>query len=223
LHLGKLLPMLTTAAGTLAPSKVFVIGAGVAGLQAIATARRLGAIVSAFDVRSAVKEQVESQGASFVEAEAVSEGEGAGGYAKELADEQQQKVLEAIGQHIAGMDLVITTAQIPGKPAPRLITEAMVESMRPGSVIIDLASESGGNCDLTQAGETVVAHGVSILGPTNLAGTIPQHASQMYSKNLTTLVEYLAPEGSLGIDLEDPIAGPMCVVGDGQVRYGRTA
>lgn len=220
--LGKLLPMLTTAAGTLAPAKVFVLGAGVAGLQAIATARRLGGIVSAFDVRPVVKEQVESLGASFIEAEAV-EAEGAGGYAKELADEQQQKVLEAIGTHISGMDVVVTTAQIPGKPAPILITAAMVESMRPGSVIIDLASESGGNCELTQAGETVVAHGVSILGPTNLAATIPMHASQMYSKNLTTLVEHLAPEGSLQIDLDDPITGPMCVVADGQVRYGRTA
>ncbi|MEE8061705.1 MAG: Re/Si-specific NAD(P)(+) transhydrogenase subunit alpha [Gemmatimonadales bacterium] len=221
--LGKLLPMLTTAAGTLAPAKVFVIGAGVAGLQAIATARRLGGIVSAFDVRSVVKEQVESLGASFVEAEAVSEGEGAGGYAKELAEEQQQKVLEAIGGHIQAMDVVITTAQIPGKRAPVLITAAMVESMRPGSVIVDLASESGGNCELTQAGETVIAHGVSIIGPRNLPATTPLHASQMYSKNLTTLVEYLAPEGSLRIDLDDPITGPMCVVANGQVRYGRTA
>ena len=219
---GKLLPMLTTAAGTLAPAKVFVIGAGVAGLQAIATARRLGAIVSAFDVRPVVREQVESLGASFIEAEAVEEAEGAGGYAKELAEEQQEKVLAAIGGHVSGMDVVITTAQIPGKPAPLLITEQMVQSMQPGSVIVDLAAETGGNCALTKAGETVVVGGVKILGPVNLPATVPLHASQMYGKNLTTFVEYITEEGALTIDLDDPITGPMCVVANGEVRFGRT-
>jgi NAD(P) transhydrogenase subunit alpha len=219
---GKLLPMLTTAAGTLAPAKVFVIGAGVAGLQAIATARRLGAIVSAFDVRPVVREQVESLGASFIEAEAVAEAEGAGGYAKELAEEQQEKVLAAIAGHVSGMDVVITTAQIPGKPAPLLITEQMVQSMQPGSVIVDLAAETGGNCALTKAGETVVVGGVKILGPVNLPATVPLHASQMYGKNLTTFVEYITEEGALTIDLDDPITGPMCVVANGEVRFGRT-
>jgi len=199
-ELGKLLPMLTTAAGTLAPAKVFVIGAGVAGLQAIATARRLGAIVSAFDVRPVVREQVESLGAS----------------------EQQEKVLAAIAAHVPDMDVVITTAQIPGKAAPVLITEQMVQSMRPGSVIVDLAAETGGNCALTKAGETVVAGGVKVLGPVNLPATVPLHASQMYSKNLTTFVEYITEEGALTIDLDDPITGPMCVVANGEVRFGRT-
>ena len=221
-HLGKLLPMLTTAAGTLAPARVFILGAGVAGLQAIATARRLGAVVSAFDIRPVVREQVQSLGASFVEAEAVSsQAEGAGGYARELAEEQQQKVLQAVGRHIVGQDLVISTAQIPGKPAPLLITEEMVHSMRPGSVIVDLAAETGGNCGLTRADEAVWAGGVLIVGPTNLAATVPLHASQMYSKNLATLVGHLLDGGSLRIDLDDPIIGPMCVTHGGTVRTGR--
>jgi NAD(P) transhydrogenase subunit alpha len=216
-RLPRLLPMLTTAAGTLAPAKTFVLGAGVAGLQAVATARRLGAIVSAFDVRPVVKEQVHSLGASFVEAEQVS-AEGKGGYAAELAEEQQQKVLEAVGRHIKDMDLVITTAQIPGRPAPRLITEEMVASMRAGSVIVDLAAETGGNCTLTRLGETVVAHDVRILGPANLASSLPLHASQMYSRNLWTLLQHLLKDGALVLDLADEITGAMVVVHEGEVR-----
>ena len=218
-ELGRLLPMLTTAAGTLAPARVFVLGAGVAGLQAIATARRLGAVVSAFDVRSAVREQVQSLGATFVEAEAVGkDAEAAGGYARELAEEQQRLVLEAVGRHIAGIDLVISTAQIPGRPAPRLITEEMVGSMRPGSVIVDLAAEAGGNCALTRVGETVHAHGVTILGPADLPSSVPMHASQMYSRNLQTLVQHLVKDGALVVDLADEITGAMTVTHAGAVR-----
>lgn len=218
----RLLPMLTTAAGTLPPGKAFVLGAGVAGLQAIATARRLGAVVSAFDVRPVVKEQVQSLGATFVEAEAVSTAaEGSGGYAKELAADQQQQVLEAIGKHIPDMDLVISTAQIPGKPAPQLITASMVSSMKPGSVIVDLAVESGGNCELSREGEVVSAFGVTILGPVNLPAQIPQHASLMYSRNLQSLLEYLVKDGKLILNLDDPITGPMCLAHGGTVRTGR--
>jgi NAD(P) transhydrogenase subunit alpha len=215
-HCARLLPMLTTAAGTIPPGKAFVLGAGVAGLQAIATARRLGAVVSAFDVRPVVREQVMSLGASFVEAEAVSPAaEGAGGYAKELAQDQQRKVLEAIARHLPDMDVVISTAQIPGRAAPRLITAEMVTQMKPGSVIVDLAVESGGNCELSRLGETVVMHGVTILGPHNLASQIPEHASVMYSRNLQSLIEYLVKDGHLAVSAEDPIAGPMCLVRSG--------
>lgn len=211
-HAGRLLPMLTTAAGTIPPGRAFILGAGVAGLQAIATARRLGAIVNAFDVRPAVKEEVESLGAGFVEAEAVTAAaEGAGGYAKELGEAQQQKVLEAIAKHLPESDLVITTAQIPGKAAPRLITAAMVGRMKPGSVIVDLAVETGGNCELTRAEETVVVGGVTILGPVNLPSRIPQHASLMYSRNLQNLLDHLMKDGRLTLDADDPIAGPMTV------------
>lgn len=216
--------MLTTAAGTLAPARAFVLGAGVAGLQAIATARRLGAIVSAFDVRAAAREQVQSLGAKFIEAETVAGVETAGGYAKELADEQQQKVLAAVGRALPEMDLVISTAQIPGRPAPRLITAAMVATMRPGAVIVDCAAETGGNCELTRLGETVEIHGVTILGPRNLPGTVPNHASQMYAKNLQTLVQHLAGNAAGGkatIDLTDEITGAMTVTHDGAVRTAR--
>ncbi len=220
-ELTKLLPMLTTAAGTLAPSRVFVLGAGVAGLQAIATARRLGAVVSAFDVRPAVREQVQSLGAKFVEAEAVStSAEGAGGYAKELAEEQQQKVLEAVGQVLPTIDLVITTAQIPGRPAPRLITDAMLATMQPGAVVVDLAAETGGNCEATRPGETVVAHGVTVMGPLNLPASVPLHASQMFGRNVLTLIQHLAPTAELKIDLADEITGPMAVTHGGAVRFG---
>lgn len=221
-HCARLLPMLTTAAGTIPPGKVFVLGAGVAGLQAIATARRLGAVVSAFDVRPVVREQVQSLGASFVEAEAVSTAaEGAGGYARELASEQQEKVLDAIAKHLPDMDVVVSTAQIPGKPAPRLITAAMVARMKPGAVIVDLAVESGGNCELSRPGEAVRSGGVTVLGPVNLPSQIPQHASVMYSRNIHSLLEYLVRDTRLVVAMDDPIAGPMCLAHDGSVPTGR--
>jgi len=214
-HCARLLPMLTTAAGTIPPGKAFVLGAGVAGLQAIATARRLGAVVSAFDVRAVVKEQVQSLGASFVEAGDVA-AEATGGYARELAQDQQARVLAAIGAHLPAMDLVITTAAIPGKPAPRLITAAMVASMKPGSVIVDCAVETGGNCELSRPGETVVTSGVTILGPINLPSQIAQHASVMFSRNIQNLLEYLAKDGALIISPDDPITGPMLLAHGGR-------
>jgi H+-translocating NAD(P) transhydrogenase subunit alpha len=205
--LPRFLPMLTTAAGTIAPARVFIIGAGVAGLQAIATARRLGGVVSAFDVRPAVREQVQSLGASFVEPGAAAEG--AGGYAKELAADEQARVLAAVATHIRDMDLVITTAQIPGRPAPLLVTRDMLGTMRPGSVIVDLAAESGGNCEVTRPDEIVSAGGVSVIGPVNLASTLPFHASQMYGRNILTFLEYLIRDGTIPALDDDPIAGPM--------------
>jgi NAD(P) transhydrogenase subunit alpha len=215
--LPRIFPMMTTAAGTLAPAKVFVIGAGVAGLQALATARRLGAVVSAFDVRPVVKEQVQSLGASFVEVPQVA-AEGAGGYAKELGASEQERVLAAIAGHVRDMDLVVTTAAIPGKAAPRLVTADMVRSMRPGSVVVDLAAETGGNCELTRAGETVVEQGVTIVGPVDLPSSVPFHASQMYGRNVLSLLQHLAKDGRLALDLQDEIAAAMLVVHDGKVR-----
>jgi NAD(P) transhydrogenase subunit alpha len=217
--LGRFLPMLTTAAGSIAPARVFVIGAGVAGLQAIATARRLGGVVSAFDVRAAAREQVQSLGATFVASEAVSAAaEDRGGYARAQDDADRERTLAAIGTHIAAMDLVIATAQIPGRPAPRLVTEAMVRTMKPGSVIVDLAAESGGNCDLTALGETRLAHGVVIVGPANLASTLPVHASQMFGRNVLTLLQHLIRDGALVIDPADEITGAMLVTHGGEVR-----
>jgi H+-translocating NAD(P) transhydrogenase subunit alpha len=211
-ELDKFLPMLTTAAGAIAPARVFVIGAGVAGLQAIATARRLGAIVSGFDIRAAAAEQVQSLGATFVATDLASaDAETAGGYARQQSEDDQERTLRAIGTHIRDMDLVITTAQIPGRAAPLLITADMVASMRAGSVIVDLAADTGGNCELTRAGETVESGGVRILGPTNLAATLPLHASQMFSRNVLTLLQHLITDGALKLDLQDQIAGPMCV------------
>jgi H+-translocating NAD(P) transhydrogenase subunit alpha len=210
--LAKFLPMLTTAAGSIAPAKAFVIGAGVAGLQAIATARRLGAVVSAFDVRPAAREQVQSLGATFVAGELVSsDAETKGGYAKAQSEDEQRRTLAAIAGHIKDMDLVVTTAQIPGRPAPRLITTHMVRSMRPGSVVVDLAAETGGNCELTRLGEAVVVDGVSVIGPVNLPSTVPLHASQMYSKNVLALLQHLIREGAVTVDASDEIAGPMLV------------
>jgi NAD(P) transhydrogenase subunit alpha len=215
--LNRILPMMTTAAGTLAPAKVFVVGAGVAGLQAIATARRLGAVVSAFDVRPVVKEQVQSLGASFVEVAV--QAEGTGGYAKELAEDQQRRVLDAIARHLPSQDLVVTTAQVPGRPPPRLVTGQMVRSMRPGSVIVDLAAESGGNCELTRAGEAVQDAGVHVLGPVNVPSTVAFHASQTYSRNLQALLGHLLDkEGKPRLDLDDEITGAMAVTHAGEIR-----
>jgi H+-translocating NAD(P) transhydrogenase subunit alpha len=208
--LPKFLPMLTTAAGSIAPAKAFVIGAGVAGLQAIATARRLGAIVSGFDIRPAAAEQVQSLGASFVGPEALSEeAETKGGYAREQSEDEQQRTLNAIGAHIKEQDLVVTTAQIPGRPAPKLITEEMIRSMRPGSVIVDLAAEMGGNCVLTRPGENIDVHGVLVMGPLNLPGTLPMHSSQMFSRNVLTLLQHLIKDGEIQVDPADEITGAM--------------
>jgi len=209
-RLPKFLPMLMTAAGTVAPAKVLVIGAGVAGLQAIATARRLGAVVSGFDVRPAVKEQVESLGATFLDLGVVGE-ETEGGYARELTEDEQQRQQEALEARIGDFDLVVTTALIPGRPAPRLIPRSAIESMRPGSVIVDLAAEAGGNAELTEADQVVVHQGVTLLGPTNLPSAMPFHASQLYARNVSALLQHLAPEGELELDFDDEITSGACV------------
>ncbi len=221
-HLPRFLPMFTTAAGTIRPGKALILGAGVAGLQAIATSRRLGAIVEAFDVRPAVKEQVQSLGAKFLEAEHAVTAEGEGGYAKELSEDQHKRELELIAGAIVTADIVIATAQIPGRRAPILITEDMVKSMKPGSVIVDLAAETGGNCALTRAGETVVVGGVQIIGPTNIAATIPVHASQMYSRNIVTLVgEFVGKDGQLALDFANDVVGPSTLTHGGEVKNER--
>lgn len=218
-ELGKFLPMLTTAAGNIQPARVFVIGAGVSGLQAIATARRLGGVVSAFDVRPAAREQVLSLGATFVASESVSaSAETAGGYARVQTEDERANTLASIAAHIRDVDLVITTAQIPGKPAPRLIPGAAVQRMRAGAVIVDLAAENGGNCELTRANETVHAHGVTIVGPVNLPSTVPYHASQMFGRNVLALLQHLiGKDGGLTIDPNDEITGAMLIAHDGRV------
>ena len=216
--LPRLMPMMTTAAGTLAPARVLVIGAGVAGLQAIATARRLGAVVAGFDVRPAAAEQVRSLGATFLEVPGA-EATGAGGYAAELAAEAHARVIAALSARLRETDLVVTTAQVPGRPAPRLLPAAAVHAMRPGAVIVDLAAESGGNCELTRAGEAVEVDGVTVLGAVDLAATLPFHASQAYARNLEALLLHLAgPGGGRALDPADEIAGPMLVVHRGAVR-----
>ncbi|MBT3478414.1 MAG: Re/Si-specific NAD(P)(+) transhydrogenase subunit alpha, partial [Candidatus Marinimicrobia bacterium] len=205
-HLPVYMPLLMTAAGTIPPAKVLILGAGVAGLQAIATAKRLGAQVEAFDVRPEVKEQVESLGAKFVEVESDSDdGVGEGGYAKETSDDYKQRQQELIKQHIAKSDLVITTALIPGRPAPLLIPTDMVNGMKPGSAIIDLAAENGGNCEVTQSDKVINHNGVIIDGTVNLPSTMPVHASQLYAKNVSTFVTYMVKDGQLNFDLEDEI------------------
>ena len=206
----KLFPMLMTAAGTIAPVRALVVGAGVAGLQAIATARRLGAVVSSFDVRPAVKEQVESLGASFLDL-GVRVEETEGGYARELTPEQRAEQQAALEQRIPDFDVVVTTAAVPGRPAPKLIPASAVERMRPGSVIVDLAAETGGNCELTQPGEVVEHGGVAVVGTTNLPSLMAFHASQLYSRNVEALLRHLAPEGELVLDWEDEITAGACV------------
>ena len=213
----KFFPMLVTAAGTLLPAHVLVLGAGVAGLQAIATARRLGAVVAGFDVRPVVKEQVESLGAKFLVMEERVEAEGAGGYAKEMSADQQQRVLDFLAKSVRDADVVVSTAAIPGKRAPILITRAAVQGMRPGSVIIDLAAETGGNCELTEAGQTMVERGVTIIGPVNLPATLPLHASQMYARNVASFLGQITKQGALQLDFTDEITKATCVAHDGKV------
>ncbi|MEL6320820.1 MAG: Re/Si-specific NAD(P)(+) transhydrogenase subunit alpha [Cyanobacteria bacterium J06626_14] len=219
--LPKFFPMLTTAAGTIRPAKVFIMGAGVAGLQAIATARRLGAVVEAFDIRPAVKEEVQSLGARFVEVEIKEDTVATGGYAKEISEDAKQRSRELVADHVAQADVVITTAQVPGKKAPLLVTEDMVKGMKPGSVIVDLAAEQGGNCECTEAGRDSVHHGVTIIGPINLPSSMPVHASQMYSKNLQTLIQLLVSDGALALDFEDDIVAGACVTHEGTIRSDR--
>jgi NAD(P) transhydrogenase subunit alpha len=217
-ELPKMFPMMMTAAGTIAPARVFVVGAGVAGLQAIASAKKNGAIVEAYDVRPAVKEQVESLGGKFVELELeTGEAEDSGGYAKELGEDFYRKQREMMTKVIAGSDVVITTAAIPGKKAPILVTEEMVRGMHPGSVVVDLAAERGGNCELTEAGKTVVKHGVKIIGPINIPTTIPYHASQMYAKNVATFLMHLVEDGKLKIDTDDEITEGTLITQGGKV------
>ncbi len=216
--LGKMFPMMITAAGTITPARVLVVGAGVAGLQAIATSHRLGAVVQAYDVRPAVKEQVESLGAKFLELELESKNAEAGsGYAVDMGEDFYRRQRELMSRAVADSDVVITTAAIPGKKAPLLITAAAVEGMRPGSVVIDLAAESGGNCELTQAGRTVEVHGVSIIGPLNLSASVPYHASQMYARNVTAFLLNLIKDGEINLNLEDQIIRDTLLTHKGEV------
>jgi NAD(P) transhydrogenase subunit alpha len=218
--LPRFFPMLTTAAGTVRPAKVLVLGAGVAGLQSIATARRLGAVVQAFDVRAAVKEQIESLGARFLELDmGLEDAEAAGGYARPLTEEEQQRQRELLAEAIGGMDAVICTAAVPGRPAPLLVTEQAVRNMRPGSVIVDLAAETGGNCELTEPGETVVRKDVTIVGPLGLASDMADHASSLYARNVQALLELMVTDGKLALDFEDEILAGACITRDGQIVH----
>jgi H+-translocating NAD(P) transhydrogenase subunit alpha len=221
--LQKFFPMLMTAAGTVRPAKVLVIGAGVAGLQAIATARRIGAVVEAFDTRPVVKEQVQSLGATFVELDVhAADAQDAGGYAKELSEDHIKREKELIHQHAALADVIITTALVPGKRAPLLIDARTVKAMRPGSVIVDLAGEQGGNCELSVPGETVVQHDVTIIAPLHISSDLAFHASQMYAKNASALVTLLAPKGEVNLNFEDDIISAVCVTAGGKVRHKPT-
>jgi len=223
-ELGRYYPMLMTAAGTIRPATVLVLGAGVAGLQAIATARRLGAVVQGFDVRAAVKEQVESLGAKFLEFDVGDDLEGAGGYARELTAEQQQRQQELMAEAIGKVDVVITTALVPGRRAPILVTEAAVELMKPGSVIVDLAGEAGGNCELSEPGETVVRHNVKIVAPLNVPSTMAEHASQLYARNIQSLVGLMVTdEGALSLDFDDAVIAGACITRDGEIVHEAAA
>ena len=220
LEMGRFFPMLTTAAGTVKPASVLVLGAGVAGLQAIATARRLGAQVTAFDVRSAVKEQVQSLGAKFLELDLDADAEGTGGYAKALDEDAQRRQQEELAKAAGRFDVVITTALIPGKPAPKLLIADAVKNMKPGSVIVDLAGEAGGNCELTKPGQTIVEHDVTIAAPLNLPGEMPDHASQLYARNIMALLELMAgDEGALALDWDDEIIKGAAITRDGQIVH----
>jgi NAD(P) transhydrogenase subunit alpha len=221
--LQKFFPMLMTAAGTVRPARVLVIGAGVAGLQAIATARRIGAVVEAFDTRPVVKEQVKSLGATFVELDLRgADAEDSGGYARELSKDHIQREKELIHDRALQADVIITTALVPGKAAPMLIEAKTVAAMRPGSVIVDLAGEQGGNCELSVPGETVVKHGVTIIAPLHISSDLAYHASQMYSKNVAALVTLLAPKGELNLNFDDDIISAVCITANGEIRHGAT-
>jgi NAD(P) transhydrogenase subunit alpha len=218
-EMGRFYPMLMTAAGTIRPATVLVLGAGVAGLQAIATARRLGAVVQGFDVRAAVKEQVESLGAKFLEFDLGGDLEGEGGYAKELTPEQQARQQELMAEAIGKVDVVITTALVPGRRAPILVTEDAVKRMKPGSVIVDLAGEAGGNCELTEPGETVIRHDVKILAPLNVPSTMAEHASQLYARNILALLELMLKDGALELDFDDEVIAGACVTRGGEIVH----
>jgi H+-translocating NAD(P) transhydrogenase subunit alpha len=219
---GRFFPMMTTAAGTIAPAKVLVLGAGVAGLQAIATAKRLGAIVTGFDIRRAAWEQIASLGGRPLELDFIPDAEGEGGYARPLTEEENQQVREALTENAARQDVIITTAQIPGRPAPLLITAEAVRGMKPGSVIVDLAADSGGNVEPSKAGETVIENGVKVIGPVNLPSEMPTHASQLYSKNVENLLGLLVDEeGNLKLDFEDEIVAGACITHEGEIRNER--
>jgi len=221
--LQKFFPMLMTAAGTVRPARVLVIGAGVAGLQAIATARRIGAVVEAFDTRPVVKEQVQSLGASFVELDVhLEDAQDAGGYARELSDRHIKREKELIHKHALQADVIITTALVPGKAAPVLLSAETVEAMRPGSVIVDLAGEQGGNCELTIPGETIVTHDVTIIAPLHISSDLAYHASQMYAKNISALVALLAPKGELNLNFGDDIIDAVVITANGEVRHEAT-
>jgi NAD(P) transhydrogenase subunit alpha len=218
-ELGRFFPMLMTAAGTIRPATVLVLGAGVAGLQAIATARRLGAVVQGFDVRAAVKEQVQSLGAHFLEFDLGGDLEGAGGYAKELTAEQQARQQELMAEAIGKVDVVITTALVPGRRAPILVTEDAVKLMKPGSVIVDLAGEAGGNCELSEPGESVVKHDVKILAPLNVPSTMAEHASELYARNIQALLGLMIDEGQLKLDFDDEVIAGACITRDGEIVH----
>ncbi|MCQ4164067.1 Re/Si-specific NAD(P)(+) transhydrogenase subunit alpha [Tahibacter harae] len=217
----KFFPMLTTAAGTIRPSKVLIVGAGVAGLQAIATARRLGAQVEGFDVRPETKEQIESLGAKFLDLGVSAAG--SGGYARELTAEEREQQQRALAEHLKGIDVIVTTAAVPGRKAPRIISAAMVEGMKPGAVIVDIAAETGGNVELSEAGKTVVsANGVSVIGPVNLASSAPIHASEMYARNLYNFLELSLKDGELKLDWDDELIAKTCLTHAGEIRHEPT-